>query len=127
MDPTAAIATPNDALDAAEDLLAAPAVHDMGRHMPCRPHYAELLCDTAAAVPLAAMLYAASPAGNDAGIQWVQRAVDDIGTKAIPRRAAGTKPLPSVMKHAATRTSTIQAAIRNIGQRRESLQRSASG
>ncbi|MDT5366625.1 MAG: hypothetical protein QOC62_1056 [Mycobacterium sp.] len=80
VDPTAAIHTPNDALDAAEELLQALTVHHTGRFAD-RQDRAEVLWSTAAAVPLAAMLYAASPAGNHAGIRWVRRAVDDVGNE----------------------------------------------
>jgi hypothetical protein len=77
-DPTAAICTPQEALTVAETIMqmatvgfgsGADQVSDGG------------IWESQAAGPLAALLYAASPAGNNEGIRWVLRAVDNIDEK----------------------------------------------
>lgn len=84
-DPTANIFTPYEALTVAETIMAmatvglgsgADQVSDGG------------VWEAQAAGPLAAFLYAASPAGNNKGMEWVLRAVDNIDTS----EDAGTKP-----------------------------------
>lgn len=74
-DPTASIFTPHEALTVAETIMqmatvgfgsGADQVSDGG------------IWESQAAGPLAALLYAASPAGNNQGMRWVLRAVDNI-------------------------------------------------
>ena len=74
-DPTASIFTPHEALTVAETIMqmatvgfgsGADQVSDGG------------IWESQAAGPLAALLYAASPAGNSEGMQWVLRAVDNL-------------------------------------------------
>jgi Type IV secretory system Conjugative DNA transfer len=85
-DPTANIFTPYEALTVAETIMqmatvglgsGADQVSDGG------------VWESQAAGPLAAFLYAASPAGNNEGMDWVLRAVDNLDT-ASPN--AGKKP-----------------------------------
>ena len=80
-DPTASIFTPQEALTVAETIMqmstvgfgsGADQVSDGG------------VWESQAAGPLAALLYAASPAGNSRGMDWVLRAVDNID----PQRGA---------------------------------------
>lgn len=74
-DPTASIFTPHEALTVAETIMqmatvgfgsGADQVSDGG------------IWESQAAGPLAALLYAASPAANNKGMQWVLRAVDNL-------------------------------------------------
>jgi hypothetical protein len=74
-DPTVAAGTPQEALAVAETIMqgttlargwGANHVRDRG------------IWESWAVAPLAALLYAASPAGNSQGIEWVLRAVDNI-------------------------------------------------
>jgi type IV secretion system protein VirD4 len=74
-DPTASIFTPHEALTVAETIMqmatvgfgsGADQVSDGG------------IWESQAAGPLAALLYAASPAGNNEGMGWVLRAVDNL-------------------------------------------------
>ena len=76
-DPTANIFTPYEALTVAETIMqmatvglgsGADQVSDGG------------VWESQAAGPLAAFLYAASPMGNNEGMDWVLRAVDNIDT-----------------------------------------------
>ena len=85
-DPTANIFTPYEALTVAETIMqmatvglgsGADQVSDGG------------VWESQAAGPLAAFLYAASPMGNNEGMEWVLRAVDNIDTTS---RIAGKKP-----------------------------------
>lgn len=85
-DPTANIFTPYEALTVAETIMqmatvglgsGADQVSDGG------------VWESQAAGPLAAFLYAASPRGNNGGIEWVLRAVDNIDTTG---KDAGKKP-----------------------------------
>jgi Type IV secretory system Conjugative DNA transfer len=74
-DPTVTTCTPHEALTVAETIMQAATlargwganhVHDRG------------IWESRAVGSLAALLYAASPAGNSQGIEWVLRAVDNI-------------------------------------------------
>jgi type IV secretion system protein VirD4 len=74
-DPTVTACTPHEALTVAETItqaatvarvLGANQIHDRG------------IWESRAVVPLAALLYSASPAGNSQGIEWALRAVDNI-------------------------------------------------
>nr|VTP02039.1 Conjugal transfer protein TraG [Mycobacterium riyadhense] len=85
-DPTATIFTPTEALTVAETIMqmatvglgsGADQVSDGG------------VWESQAAGPLAAFLYAASPMGNNEGMDWVLRAVDNIDTTS---KEAGKKP-----------------------------------
>jgi hypothetical protein len=85
-DPTANIFTPYEALTVAETIMqmatvglgsGADQVSDGG------------VWESQAAGPLAAFLYAASPVGNNEGMDWVLRAVDNIDTTS---KNAGKKP-----------------------------------
>lgn len=85
-DPTANIFTPYEALTVAETIMqmatvglgsGADQVSDGG------------VWESQAAGPLAAFLYAASPMGNNEGMDWVLRAVDNIDTTS---KQAGKKP-----------------------------------
>ena len=67
-DPTTLVATPDGALTAAGALL----------HMPRAGLDCGCIWTSAAEVPLAALLFAACPCGNDKGIGWVLRAVDNM-------------------------------------------------
>lgn len=72
-DPTLAIATPSQALDAATQLL----------NDACPHSVPAALWATMSRRPMAALLYTASPAGNDSGMPWVRQ------TAAGLRRPAG--------------------------------------
>ena len=68
-DPTTLVTSPSEAMKTAQALVgSAAADHDH--------HYG--FWATAAVGPLAAMLYAASPAGNSQGISWLVRAATNI-------------------------------------------------
>lgn len=77
-DPTVMTSTPHDALAVAETIMLAATqapwcganeVRDRG------------VWESRAVGPLGALLYAASPAGNGQGIEWVLRAVDNVSTE----------------------------------------------
>jgi hypothetical protein len=67
-DPTSLISSPHDAIVVAEGLLGS---------VP-RRQVSDEFWQTVAAGPLSALLYAASPRGNRAGIGWVDLAVDNL-------------------------------------------------
>lgn len=110
IDPTRRIATPTDALDVAARLLA---LTDPA------PTYA--IWREAAAVPLAAVLYAASPQGNGLGLNWVQAllsradlaAATDV-TEALSRDTMGYNYLSRAWLGAVTLAAPQADSIRLV-------------
>ena len=78
-DPTSILSTPTDAIDTAQALL----------HFPSAGVVSGSIWASAATVPLAAMLYAASARGNGKGITWVLQAVDNVHEDTACAAAAG--------------------------------------
>jgi Type IV secretory system Conjugative DNA transfer len=74
-DPTVTTGTPQEALTVAETILQATTV---ARGWGANQVRDRAIWESRAVGPLAALLYAASPAGNRQGIEWVLRAVDNI-------------------------------------------------
>jgi type IV secretion system protein VirD4 len=74
-DPTVTTCTPHEALAVAETIMQAAT---MAPGLGANQTRDRGIWESRAAVPLAALLYAASPAGNREGIEWVLRAVDNI-------------------------------------------------
>ncbi|MGV7303003.1 type IV secretory system conjugative DNA transfer family protein [Mycobacterium kansasii] len=85
-DPTANIFTPYEALTVAETIMQMAAV---GLGSGADQVSDGGVWESQAAGPLAAFLYAASPMGNNEGMDWVLRAVDNIDTTS---KQAGKKP-----------------------------------
>ena len=76
-DPTLGIGWPKDALDVADALL---------ESVPGQ-HISEQLWASLAAVPLAGLLYAASPCGNGEGIAWIGHASANTACSMFEHRA----------------------------------------
>jgi Type IV secretory system Conjugative DNA transfer len=74
-DPTVTTCTPHEALTVAETIMQATTV---ARGWSANPVRDRGIWESRAVGPLAALLYAASSAGNRQGIEWVLRAVDNI-------------------------------------------------
>ncbi len=77
-DPTAAITTPDEALTVAETMLATSGVGFGGATAGASVSSGGLW-ESTAAPPLAALLYAASPRGNNQGMPWVLKAAENYG------------------------------------------------
>jgi hypothetical protein len=74
-DPTVSTCTPHEALAVAESIMQTATV---ARGWGANQVSDRGIWDSRAVGPLAALLYAASPAGNCQGIEWVLRAVDNV-------------------------------------------------
>ncbi|OMC13527.1 hypothetical protein A5736_23020 [Mycobacterium sp. SP-6446] len=74
-DPTVTTSTPHEALTVAETIMRAATA---ARRWGANQLRDEGIWESRAVGPLAALLYAASPAGNARGIEWVLRAVDNV-------------------------------------------------
>jgi hypothetical protein len=87
-DPTTTITTPMEALTVAETIMAMSTVG-----LGSTEQFGDSgVWEANAAGPLAAFLYAASPVGNNGGIRWVLRAVDNVARRK-KRKQDGQEPL----------------------------------
>lgn len=93
-DPTRTITNPHEALTVAETMLATSGV-GFGGVSSGTTVAAGGLWESTASKPLACLLYAASPQGNNRGMSWVLEAVENLGTDNADddtRPAALTRP-----------------------------------
>ncbi|MBP2456211.1 type IV secretory system conjugative DNA transfer family protein [Mycolicibacterium lutetiense] len=93
-DPTRSIETGDDALTVAETMLATSGV-GFGGAASGQTVAAGGLWETSAAAPLACLLYAASPKGNNLGMPWVLRAVASRGDDEESETHVGEVEYPS--------------------------------
>jgi hypothetical protein len=90
-DPTRSITSRDEALTLAETMLATAGV-GFGGASSGTTVAAGGLWEATASRPLACLLYAASPEGNNLGMPWVLQAVENLGTNDETGPAALAKP-----------------------------------
>jgi hypothetical protein len=90
-DPTAAITTADEALTVAETMLATSGVGFGGATAGASVSSGGLW-ESSAAPPLAALLYAASPRGDNQGMPWVLKAAENYGLPAPQDQDNDTGP-----------------------------------
>ena len=91
-DPTSAITSADEALTVAETMLATSGV-GFGGASSGQTVAAGGLWENSASAPLACLLYAASPLGNNQGMPWVLRAVGTRGDQQDDENAPGRNRL----------------------------------